>query len=107
MIGIKCAACGRTFEVPDEQSGKNAKCPDCGAIVFVPTVGTRRIEPVEADTVETQTEKPKHLLSPLEMLLILVILGIMIVFVIFRVEPVVFVIRTPGMAERSSDFRAQ
>jgi len=85
MIGIKCAGCGRAFEVADEQSGKNAKCPDCGAIVFVPTVGSGRIEVRPSEAPTEKVEKPKHLLSPLEMMLILVILVIMIVFVVYRV----------------------
>lgn len=82
MIGIKCAACGKTFEVPDDQSGKNARCPDCGAIVFVPTVASEAQAPQSADKKE---EKSKHFLSPLEMVLILVILGIMIAFVVYQV----------------------
>ncbi len=85
MIGIKCAACGKSFEVPDTESGKNTRCPDCGATVFVPVVGALEHETPASVAPTEKIEKPKHFLSPLEMVLILAILGIMIVFVVYRV----------------------
>jgi DNA-directed RNA polymerase subunit RPC12/RpoP/predicted RNA-binding protein len=83
MIGIKCAACGCTFEVPDDQSGKNARCPNCSATVFVPTVGPTEIETPASKAPTEMVEKPRRLLTPLEVVLILVILAMMAAFIVF------------------------
>jgi hypothetical protein len=36
-IEFSCSGCQKVLRVPDEAAGKNAKCPQCGAIVAVPT----------------------------------------------------------------------
>jgi DNA-directed RNA polymerase subunit RPC12/RpoP/tetratricopeptide (TPR) repeat protein len=102
MIGIKCAACGNSFEVPDDQSGKNARCPNCGATVFVPTVASSAQETPASQAPTEKIEKPKHFLSPLEMVLILVILGIMITFVVYKVA---IVAEKPGPATPAENVR--
>ncbi len=83
MIGIKCAACGNTFEVPDDQSGKNARCPNCSATVFVPTVGSAEPETPASKAPTEVIDKPRRLLTPLEVVLILVILAMMAAFIVF------------------------
>lgn len=115
MIEIKCATCGNTFQVPDERSGMDAQCPGCGAMTLVPTVSTpepeaaqpealepKALEPKapEPETLETEApkeeapvaeppaevaQKPQRFLSPLELALILAILGIVVALVIYRV----------------------
>lgn len=36
-IEFPCSQCGKSLRTPDESAGKQAKCPDCGAIQTVPT----------------------------------------------------------------------
>jgi DNA-directed RNA polymerase subunit RPC12/RpoP len=36
MIAFDCAHCGRKLQVPDEQAGKQAKCPGCGQLTAIP-----------------------------------------------------------------------
>jgi predicted RNA-binding Zn-ribbon protein involved in translation (DUF1610 family) len=35
-IDVKCEECEKTLRAPDSASGKNAKCPGCGAKVHIP-----------------------------------------------------------------------
>lgn len=36
-ISVKCCDCGKALKAPDALAGKKAKCPDCGAVVVVPS----------------------------------------------------------------------
>ena len=36
MITFNCTNCGKGLKATETQSGKNAKCPNCGALVEVP-----------------------------------------------------------------------
>lgn len=38
-IEFRCESCSKLLRTPDESAGKKAKCPQCGAIVDVPTDG--------------------------------------------------------------------
>jgi phage FluMu protein Com len=38
-IEFRCAQCQKLLRTPDDTAGKQAKCPDCGAIVQVPAAG--------------------------------------------------------------------
>jgi len=35
-IEFRCSGCQRTLRTPDDSAGKQARCPECGAIVLVP-----------------------------------------------------------------------
>lgn len=39
-IEFQCSGCGRVLRTPDGAVGKNARCPQCGAIVPVPSAST-------------------------------------------------------------------
>lgn len=39
-IEFRCTQCNRLLRTPDETAGKQAKCPECGAIVGIPAAGT-------------------------------------------------------------------
>ena len=49
-IDFSCTGCAKLLRVSDESAGKDARCPDCGAINRVPTAGaapfTRASTPV-------------------------------------------------------------
>src|SRR5687768_7567571 len=36
-IEFRCTSCQQNLRVPDATSGRNAKCPKCGAILVVPS----------------------------------------------------------------------
>jgi DNA-directed RNA polymerase subunit RPC12/RpoP len=36
MIIFNCTNCGKGLKATETQSGKNAKCPNCGALVLIP-----------------------------------------------------------------------
>ena len=35
-INFGCPGCGKTLRVGDENAGKLARCPDCGAVATIP-----------------------------------------------------------------------
>lgn len=35
-IEFRCTACGKLLRTPDETAGKQAKCPECGAVMAIP-----------------------------------------------------------------------
>jgi len=39
-IEFRCTQCNRLLRTQDETAGKKAKCPECGAILTIPTLGT-------------------------------------------------------------------
>lgn len=56
-ILFSCASCGRSLRTPDGSEGKQAKCPDCGALTRIPSpyeAGVSSGEPI-------QTESPSKL----------------------------------------------
>ncbi len=94
MIKIRCAACGQKFEIPDDQSGESIQCSMCRASILVPVIGPSELEKKAKEgekTPETLAptkaiEKPHRLFSPLEVVLVFVILGVMIAFVIYKFQ---------------------
>jgi len=58
-IIIKCALCGRSYNVADSAAGKKAKCTACGAVIPVP-VQTLDVEPMQPPVppVEPPLERP-------------------------------------------------
>ena len=36
-IEFRCTSCGRLLRVTDEAAGQQAKCPECGKVMNVPT----------------------------------------------------------------------
>ena len=46
-IEFRCAQCGKLLRIGDDAVGKQARCPECGAISSVPPAGTR---PPDLDT---------------------------------------------------------
>jgi hypothetical protein len=39
-IEFRCARCGKLLRIGDDAAGRQARCPECGAISSVPAVGT-------------------------------------------------------------------
>lgn len=37
MILVTCSGCGKRLNVKDEYAGRKAKCPNCGAIIVIPS----------------------------------------------------------------------
>lgn len=52
-ILFSCASCGRSLRTPDGSEGKQAKCPDCGALTRVPSPFEAGVTSEEASRVET------------------------------------------------------
>lgn len=49
-ISFSCPECGADFQVPDEMSGKQARCKACGGVLTVPPrAGQWQVEEDEAD----------------------------------------------------------
>ena len=44
-IETPCAGCGRKLRAPDESAGKNARCPVCGHITRLPSLGESAAAP--------------------------------------------------------------
>lgn len=51
-ILFSCASCGRSLRTPDGSEGKQAKCPDCGALTRIPS-------PLEAGAASGDLGKPE------------------------------------------------
>ena len=39
-IEFRCTQCNRLLRTPDETAGKQAQCPECGAITTIPPAST-------------------------------------------------------------------
>ena len=55
-IEFRCDHCDRLLRTPDGTSGKDAKCPQCGAIVKIPAVSAPSIAP---DTIMPPPRSPQ------------------------------------------------
>ena len=61
MIKVQCSGCGKGFKVPAEHGGKEAKCPNCGQTIDIPSQ-TRETRPCPmcAEDILVSAKKCKH-----------------------------------------------
>ncbi|MDZ4685588.1 MAG: M48 family metallopeptidase [Planctomycetaceae bacterium] len=53
-VTVPCSACQRSLKVRDEQLGKRAKCPGCGAMITLDPVYRVPLSPFESEPVEDE-----------------------------------------------------
>lgn len=51
-IFVKCGDCGKALKAPDALAGQKARCPDCGAMVVVPSA----MKEIEASVDEQEAD---------------------------------------------------
>ncbi len=57
-IEFRCSQCSKLLRTPDETAGKQAKCPECGSILTVPTPGAASPPPVRPEPASPPPASP-------------------------------------------------
>lgn len=57
-IEFRCATCNRLLRVGEDAAGKHAKCPECGTVLIVPTMGSPAAPPPQ------QAPRPEDVENP-------------------------------------------
>ena len=60
MIRCECGECGKAFQVKDEYSGKNIRCPECKGVVTVPGTSESPKRPPSTNSIQP----PKSRVNP-------------------------------------------
>lgn len=56
-IQFPCPACGHVLSVPDRAAGRSGACPECNAVIDVPTVSAVAPEPPPSPPAEAEDEE--------------------------------------------------
>ena len=57
-IEFKCSGCGNALRVPDEQAGRQAKCPVCEQLTTIPNSPTPAAEPAATFDEQPDVSQP-------------------------------------------------
>ncbi len=61
-IAVRCSGCGNVLHAKESAAGKKSKCPDCGAVVKIPTPKLDDLE--DADDDDEEEEAPAYRRPP-------------------------------------------